>query len=195
MSASDEVGLLKRAVAALEQASVPEDLRTLAFAKVLDLLVRAPSARTGHENGGETTTKKVAGEEPSDSITSIASKIGIPAALMDRVLDEHGGELIFSGDVSSLGSTKYEKVHALALLLLAGRRWAGLDTGGTTPDEVLRAEVDRHGLLDVTNYTKHIATLKPFVTISGSGKNATYKIKYDGLEKAKRLGRALAEAN
>jgi hypothetical protein len=192
VSSIDEVDLLKRAVAALEQASVPGDLRTLAFAKVLDLLVSAPSARTGHGNGGETTTRKVAGEEPSDSIALIASKIGIPAALMDRVLDEHEGELIFSGDVSSLGSSKFEKVHALALLLLAGRRWAGLDTGGTTPDEVLRAEVDRHGLLDVTNYTKHIATLKPFVIIAGSGKNAAYKIKYDGLEKAKQLGRALA---
>jgi hypothetical protein len=189
----EPVDLLKRAVAALEEASVPEDLRTLAFAKVVDLLACAPSATPAHVRSVDVeATGNHGGQDQLDEISRIASKIGISTTLLDRIFDQHEGALIFSGNVSSLGKTKSDKVHSLALLLLAGRRWAGLDGNGATPDEVLRAEVDRLGLLDVSNYSKHIATLKPYVTITGSGKNGVYKIKYDGLEKAAKIGRDLA---
>ena len=122
----------------------------------------------------------------------IASAIEIPVTRVDRIFDEDDGQLIFCGDVSVLGKSKAEKVAALAILLLAGRRWTGIDEGGPTRDAIVRSEVDRLGLLDTTNYSKHIAALKSYVTITGRGKEASYKIKYDGLEKAKLLGRSVA---
>jgi hypothetical protein len=190
---ADAVDLIRRAAAAVERANVPQDLRPLAFAKAIDLLANGGGLEAVAKSAEQAPIRETPGGR-SDSISLVASKIGVSAAMMDRVFDEANDQLVFSGDVAALGSSKFDKVHALALLLLAGRRWAGLDGSGTTPDEILRAEIDRHGLLDVSNYSKHVATLKPFVTISGSGKNATYKIKYDGLEKAKQLARRLAEA-
>jgi hypothetical protein len=187
----EPVDVVKQAVEVIEKAKVPGDLRALAFGKVLDMLA---STTSDQPSPGRDEDRANSGHDRvnSDFISTIAAKMDIPSTLGDRIFGEHKGELIFSGDVSALGGTKSEKVHTLAVLFLAGRRWAGLDAGGTTSDEVLRAEVDRHGLLDVSNYGKHISSLKPFVTITGSGKKATYKIKFDGLEKAKQVGRALA---
>jgi hypothetical protein len=190
----EPIDLLKQAVTTVEQANVPGDLRTLAFAKVLEILSGPSVPDSSTSEAGNHYGEEGASTQFSTAIASIASNLGIPSTLVDRILDEHEGELIFSGDVSALGKNRSDKVHSLAILLLAGRRWAGLDGGGATSDEVLRAEVDRLGLLDTTNYTKHVATLKPFVTITGSGRKAVYKIKYDGIEKAKELGRALAGA-
>jgi hypothetical protein len=189
----EPVDLIRRAIAAVEQADVPEDLRQLAFAKVLELLANGIAVgKDSKSPEDDAVTRSESSSGQSNPISAISSKIGVSVSTMDRVFDEDDGELVFSGNVAALGSSRSDKVHALALLLLAGRRWAGLDGGGITQDHVVRAEIDRHGLLDVSNYGKHVATLKPFVAISGSGKNATYKIKYDGLEKAKQLARSLA---
>lgn len=183
--------LLKQAVTVVEQASVPEDLRTLAFAKVLEML---SEQNTPHASTDQATNKDNH-KDPSTSsgpLAPIVANLGIPPSLVDRIFDENDGELRFSGDVSALGKSRTDKVHGIAILLLAGRRWAGLDGGTATPDEIVRAEVDRLTLLDTTNYTKQIASLKPYVIISGSGRKAAYKIKYDGIEKAKEIGRKLA---
>jgi hypothetical protein len=191
----EPVDLLKRAVAAVEEADVPEDLRTLAFAKALDLLVSGKPSQSEDKNSGKSTSEGGGcGHQRDDFASRIAAKIDVSPTLVDRIFDEHEEDLIFSGDVSGLGKSRNEKVHALTLLLLAGRRWAGLDTGGVTQDGVLRAEIDRHGLLDVSNYSRQISVLKPYITITGSGKSGSYKIKYDGLEKAKQLARSMAGA-
>lgn len=190
----EPVDLIKRAVAVVEEASVPQDLRPLAFSRVLDLLANVPGVRRSDVGDGENVKEVDAGRQHSSLVSQIAAKIAVPETLIDRVFDEREGELIFSGNVAALGKNKTEKVQSLALLLLAGRRWAGVDGSGTTSDEILRAEVDSHGLLDVSNYSKQLAPLKPFMTISGSGKRATYKVKYDGLEKAKEIAHSLAGA-
>jgi hypothetical protein len=188
----DPVGLIKQAVTAVEEASVPEDLRPIAFARVLDLLASTTGAAENAGSGAQRVASSDGSGEGSDLASRIAAKISVPVTQIDRVFDERDGDLIFSGNVSALGRSKAEKVSTLALLLLAGRRWAGLDGGGSTLDKVVRAEVDSHGLLDVTNYGKHVALLKPYATITGSGMRAVYKIKYDGLERAKDVARSLA---
>jgi len=185
----EHVDLLKEAVAVVERASVPEDLREIAFAKVLDMLVRTD---TGDGTSAKAGSSAEETGDQSELLVRIASKIGIQPNLIDRVFDHHEDVLIFSGNVTTLGSTRAGMVQNLALLMIAGRRWGGLDQGGSTADEIVRAEVDRHSLLDVTNYNKHISALKPYVTITGSGKSASYKIKYDGLERAKQLAHSLA---
>jgi hypothetical protein len=187
----EPVELLKQAVTTVEQASVPEDLRALAFAKILEILSEqsAPhrnADKEPHKDNREGTSAS------SGPLGRIAASLGISPALVDRIFDENEGELRFTGDVSALGKSRTDKVQNLAILLLAGLRWSDLDGGSATTDETVRAEVDRLTLLDVTNYTKQIAGLKPYVIITGSGRKATYKIKYDGIEKAKEIGRGLA---
>ncbi len=109
--------------------------------------------------------------------------------LLDRVWEERGGRLQLAGDPSRLGRTRAQRVGTAAVLLLAALRWSGQDGGEPVPDAVVRAEVERLGLLDTGNYTKHLAGRRHLLSVSGSGRTATYKLRYDGLEEA-RAGRA-----
>jgi hypothetical protein len=177
--------ILKQAVAATDAAGVPEDLRATAFAKAVDLL---------------SSTMQV-GVAPA--FAPAPSAVGLPAGLariatafdvspeqLDRIFDEFEGMLQFTGDVGALGKTQSARVAELALIYGAARQLGGYDEGAST-DSVIRAEVDRHGLLDSSNYTKHIAPLKPYFNINGSGKSATYKLKYDGRQHAKSVAQGL----
>jgi hypothetical protein len=186
------VDLLKEAVSAVDEANVPQDLREIAFTKVLEFL--QANSDSSQAKNAQIFPEKSAGID-SGALSQIASKVGIEPHLLDRVFEESKDGLIFSGDAKAFGSTKAKMVQGIVLLILAGRRWSGLDNGVTTSDEIVRAEVDRNSLLDVTNYGKHISALKPYVTITGTGKNATYKIKHDGLERAKQIVQSLVSGS
>lgn len=113
----------------------------------------------------------------------------MPSDQIDRLFDEHEGDLQYVGDMEPLGNSKAAKVAGLALLLIAARQ-AGKYDDGPTSDATIRTEVDRHGLLDSSNYTKHVAALKPYVNINGSGRTTNYKLKHDGRQRAKGLASA-----
>ena len=130
---------------------------------------------------------------PEEVWDRIAAQLGVRAELLDRLYDEHAGRLRLTGDVSRLGRNRAERVGNAALLLLAALRWSGLDEGHPVPDAVLRTEVERLGLLDTGNYTKHLAARRGLLQITGSGRAATYKLRYDGAEEARRLARTLLE--
>src|ERR1700735_2776200 len=166
------VDLLKEAYGAVEQANIPENLRVVAFAKTLDLLI-APTLLDQHNpHPGRGSVNLEHSKDKSEdvrAVSRIAAKLDIQDALADRIFDDHEDAITFCGDIALLGKSKVDKVSSLALLFIAARRWSDLDEGGVTKDELVRAEVDRVGLLDVSNYSKQIASLKPFITILGRG--------------------------
>jgi len=123
----------------------------------------------------------------------IADALGVRPELLDRVWEERGGRLQLAGDPSRLGRTRAQRVGTAAVLLLAALRWSGQDGGEPVPDAVVRAEVERLGLLDTGNYTKHLAGRRHLLSVSGSGRTATYKLRYDGLEEARAVAQALLE--
>ncbi|MBC3760993.1 hypothetical protein ACUN7V_02860 [Quadrisphaera oryzae] len=131
-----------------------------------------------------------AGEEPWGSISDA---LGVRPELLDRVWEERGGKLQLAGDPARLGRTRAQRVGTAAVLLLAALRWSGRDGGEPVPDAVVRAEVERLGLLDTGNYTKHLAGRRHLLSTTGSGRTATYKLRYDGLEEARVIARALLE--
>jgi hypothetical protein len=55
----------------------------------------------------------------------------------------------------------------------------------------VRRELDRHGLLDVGNYGKHMLPLKAYFNVNGSGRNSTYKVKYEGRQRSRDLAKTL----
>ncbi|PWJ54593.1 hypothetical protein SAMN06264364_10636 [Quadrisphaera granulorum] len=131
-----------------------------------------------------------ASEEPWGSI---ADALGVRPELLDRVWEERGGKLQLAGDPARLGRTRAQRVGTAAVLLLAALRWSGRDGGEPVPDAVVRAEVERLGLLDTGNYTKHLAGRRHLLSTTGSGRTATYKLRYDGLEEARVIARALLD--
>lgn len=124
---------------------------------------------------------------------SIADALGVRPELLDRVWEERSGKLQLAGDPARLGRTRAQRVGTAAVLLLAALRWSGRDGGEPVPDAVVRAEVERLGLLDTGNYTKHLAGRRHLLSTTGSGRTATYKLRYDGLEEARVIARTLLE--
>jgi len=139
---------------------------------------------------GPTRGPAPAGDDPWGHI---ADALGVRPELLDRVWEERGGRLQLAGDPSRLGRTRAQRVGTAAVLLLAALRWSGQDGGEPVPDAVVRAEVERLGLLDTGNYTKHLAGRRHLLSVSGSGRTATYKLRYDGLEEARAVAQALLE--
>jgi hypothetical protein len=185
----EPVDVLRAALAAVNEAGTPEHLQPVALGKMLDLFAGgAPvSASEARQTGGASGGDGVAAVADRDK--AIAKELDINPSLVERIFDEHDGALQFIGDLEKLGSSKQSKVEKLSILLCAARQAAGYDADGRTTDDVIRAEVERHGLYDVTNYSKHVKQLRTVTNPNGTGKATTYKIKYEG----RMAARAIAE--
>ena len=97
----------------------------------------------------------------------------------------------FAGDLEKLGNSRQAKVEKLSVVLCAARQSGRYDEDGRTPDTAVRAEVERHGLYDVGNYSKHLKHLRDLSNVNGSGKAMTYKLKYEGRVAARDIAKAL----
>lgn len=189
------VSNLKAAIAALDAAGVPSDLREVAFGRAFDVLSgpeRPQRQATAMPSADVGTTAIAADTSPPHRFAAIAKELEVEPDLVERLFDEHGeDELQFVGSLQRLGSTKQAMVDGIAVLLCAARAAGGYDPDGRTSDAVIRAEVERHGLYDVTNYSKHTKNLRQLANANGSGRSTTYKLKYEGRVRARELARLL----
>lgn len=181
--------VLKSALTAVDEAAVPSDLRDTAFKFALESLSGQSRHAGPTGNAAITSTKP---SEPaqhdahSDRLASIASALDVSTDDAQRLFDEHEGELQYVGSVELLGTSKVAKVQALTVLLVFGRSRGGYDDGPTL-DTVVRAEIERHGLLDTSNYTKNMPALKRWLNINGSGKSLNFKPKYEAAKEAREI--------
>lgn len=182
--------VLKLAMEAVEEAGIKDPLRSIAYAKAVDLIARGGSVAVGEVEVHNLNSDAAVGEHA----VAIAKELEIDAKHVERLFDELDDQLQFVGAVEKLGASKQLKVEKMAVLLCAARQAAGFDDDGRTSDAVVRAEVERHGLYDVTNYSKHVKPLARLTNVNGSGKAATYKMKYEGRVEARSIAqRLLAE--
>jgi hypothetical protein len=186
----EPVEALKAALAAVAEADTPEHLQAAALEKLIDLYA-------GDEASKPSRTEQSSGRGEGDDVVAghreqaIAKELQIDSSLVERLFDEHDEDLQFIGDLEKLGRSKQSKVEKLAVLLCASRQAAGYDADGRTSDEVIRKEVERHGLYDVTNYSKHVKPLRTLANPNGTGKATTYKIKYEGRVEARAIAKSL----
>lgn len=192
------VSRLKEVVAALDAADVPADVREVAFGRAFDAIWGASQSdragRPRHEgddrrNEEGPVTPSVA-RPTADKFSLIGKELEIEAELAERLFDEHGeDDLQFIGTLERFGTTKQAMVHGIAVLLCAARVAGGYDQDGRTQDRRIRTEVERHGLYDVTNYSKHTKQLRQLANVNGTGRSTTYKLKYEGRMRARELAR------
>lgn len=189
----DLVSNLKAAVAALNDADVPSDLREVAFGRAFDVIsgLERPQPHATDMPSAVSRIRAVAEDAPlQHRFLAIAKELEVDQHLVERLFDEHGeNELQFVGSLQRLGSTKQAMVDGIAVLLCAARAAGGYDPDGRTSDAAIRAEVERHGLYDVTNYSKHTKNLRQLANANGSGRSTTYKLKYEGRVRARELAR------
>lgn len=188
----EPVEVLKAALAAVDEAATPEHLQAVALEKMLDLLAgEAESSTSGANQQVRRGDDDGDGTVVDERQAAIAKELEIDPHLAERLFDEHDDELQFIGDLEKLGGSKQSKVEKLAILVCAARQAAGYDADGRTSDAVIRKEVERHGLYDVTNYSKHVKSLRTLTNPNGSGKATTYKIKYEGRVTARSIAKLL----
>ena len=183
---------LRAAVAAVDEAQVPDDLRSIAFSKAVDLLAgNGPGdAPRANAEGRPTATLGATLDAPSEGLERIAVALGVPGDRIEMIYTEHGDMLQVVADPDDLGKTTKERAKVVALLLAAGRQIGGWDEGSTS-DEFVRAEIDRLGVYDSTNYSNHVRELTAWFNLNGSGKKATYKLKHSGRQHLKELAARL----
>src|SRR5258708_36881696 len=166
---------LKEAIATLDAAGVPSELRQVAFAPTFEFIVRgmrsgAPGV-TAEAQTPHRATATVSSADPSMSqrFVAIAKELELDTELVERLFDEHSdGDLQFVGTLQRFGTAKQAMVDGVAVLLCAATRAGGYDSDGRTSDAVIRREVERHGLYDVTNYSKHTKQLRQLANVNGS---------------------------
>jgi hypothetical protein len=169
---------LKAALQAVTDAAIPGDLREIAFTRAIDML------------RGETPGSGGAGGATTLGLKKVADALGVPYERIEMLLVEHDEGLQVAADPGALGTSTKERAKGVALLLAAGRQLGGWDEGPTS-DVHIRAEVDRLGLYDTTNYAKHMKDVTSWLDVNGSGKSATYKLKFTGREHLKKVVKEL----
>lgn len=189
------VEVLRKALAAVEEAALPQDLRLAGFERAIEMITGGTAARPPSlvGLGGDSTSGH--GEEEdgrrigeASRLVKIEGELGLEEGQVERLFDEYENDLQFVGDLEKLGASKAAKVGGLIVLYVVARQAGGYDDGPTT-DIRVRQEIDRHGLLDTGNYTKHITPLKSCLNFNGQGRALTFKPKYEGRLKAKELAK------
>ncbi len=182
--------VLTRAVAVVDAADVPNDLREAAYTAAVQLLASG-QPDTAAPRGVQPPSSAGAAGADGDLIGRIASGLGLDRRPAGNLLAEKDGapELIIKA--SKLPQTKAAAAHDIALLVMASRQLGGVDD--YTDPEVLRDAVKRYGKFDQGNFGKHMKALDNYIITSGKGKAAKRKLTQPGLEAASDLARAYLE--
>jgi hypothetical protein len=191
--------VLKEALEAVNWAEIPPELQEVAFTRAIDLLAGpalGASQRAGTASGRGLDAGGVGDEgdsspTESDRLKKVADAIGVSRERIEMIYLEHEEELQIVVDPGLLGSNMKERSKSIGLLVAAGRQLGGWDEGATR-DSVVRAEVDRLGVYDGGNYAKYMKDMNAWFNVNGSGKAATYKLKFQGREYLKTFAKPLA---
>lgn len=175
--------VLEEALQIVEESRVPDDLREVAFAKAVELLMAEGAS-------GLPSSSMIARDQqqstPSDWMTKLESTT-------HKTQDELGNVFFFDGDGEPrlgvdpvrLGRNAADRSRK-AMLLLAGARQIG-DGEQATPSEVLREECKQLGVLDGPNFAKALNGMKNWFNITGSGKSKHLQIKPKGRDAFRQL--------
>lgn len=189
--------VLTKALAAVEEAQIPDDLRELAFGKAVDLYAGTASPQTGGGQQHQAPPPPPPSERDRHSdlperLTKVAEFYGLPAdEVEDYFAEGEDGELRFTHDPESLGSTTVETVRSLSLLLGCARRMGGYDDNGTSV-QVFRQECQRLGIYDTSNFSGHVGGMTKWFNVNGTGTGRTFVLKPTGRKDAKKLMSELA---
>lgn len=179
------VRALRQATAALDEAEVPEDLRSIAFDKAFDHLtgsgaIPASGGATASKQPSVSDNKALGGQDP---IERIAGKLNVDPDLASRVyeVDDDGVHLTLPR--SALNEKKRLAMQEVARLVMAGRQAIELEE--FTPSKVIREACDSRGVLDAGNFAAALSALDGHgMRLRGSGASREAKLNAAGYEAA-----------
>jgi len=181
--------ILTEAWEAVKAADIPKELQEIALSRAIDLAAAGHDRGRvqGNGDGGGRSLDDVTGIVTTDErLSKLCQTFSIEADKLESVYQVHDGELQVVADTNEVGDNTAGQARGVALLLVGARLAGGWDTGNVT-DEIVRAEIDRHGVYDQSNYTNHMRRTSSWFNINGSGKNAKYGMKPQGRTALKEL--------
>lgn len=183
------VGLLKRALAAVDNSGAPDDLREAAFTAAITLLsdgaaeVPQPRLQAGGSTSGSGAARRRA--TASELLDKIAQGLEIDGAKVAKVFADKDGQPELILKTSKLPATKSGAASEIALLVMAARQAAGIDE--YTEAEAIRAACKRYGKFDSANFGSSMKSLDNYILTSGRGVSMKRKLTNPGLEAAVEL--------
>ncbi len=187
MSTKNIEDILREAAAAVEAAGLPDDLRSAAFAKAVDLIAGA-----GGPSTPQATSTAVAepGRTRDDHglLSMIAERFGIDAELVNEALAIEDGEPSLVVARTKLANTDQGAAKQIALLIAAARQAAGVEDW--TDASVIREAVTSYNRFDTNNFAKALNSLEDDFSFSGKGQARRVRVRRDGFRNAGAFGPA-----
>lgn len=185
---------LRTAVAAVEEAKVPKDLRVTAFVAALASLSKGVP-RVGSPDKG--SSRSATGTQPivdaSGGVGLIAAKLEITSVQAATVYDVDDDGVHVTVKRSALDKTKKFAQQEVTYLVVAGRQAAGLEDW--TPARTAIEVTHDRGVHD-TNVSKAISALDgDGIRFRGTGSKREIKMNAVGFAKAAEIVKRLAEAS
>jgi hypothetical protein len=194
MSQARLVEALKNAVAVVDDAKVPNDLREAAFVRALDELLGriSPIARPSSEQVDRASEAPTSVAVDDDGgVGRIAKRLHIGTELAARIFDVDEDGLHLLSPRSAFDTKRLTATQQVATLVVAGRQAAISDEGWTEAADV-RAVADKKGVLDPANFAKAINALDgQGMRIRGNPRNREIKMNDHGFELAGQLAARL----
>jgi hypothetical protein len=183
--------ILASAVAAVDRANVPTDLRAAAFTAALRLLADEEPAAAGRDVPAlrRPTNQPPPGGAPTTSSSSlletVAAGLELDPSKIGKLFAEKDGEPELILKTRELPTAKSEAAQELSLVVMAARQLGGVEE--YTEAEVLRSVCRRYGKFDSANFATHMKKLDNLIITKGRGVNVQRKLTQPGVEEASRL--------
>jgi hypothetical protein len=175
--------ILRDAVTVVERAGVPDDLRGVAFERVLsEMRVR----------GRDPSVERRADPEATTLHGRIGARLGVSAEEASEVYFDEEGTLGIAVPASRLDRSKAGGTKQLALLLAAGRQAAGLEEWTSAAD--IRRVCDEFGRFDSRNFAAVLMEMDDVLQFRGNRQRREARVRRTGFEQAGSLVRSLASA-
>jgi hypothetical protein len=173
--------VLREAAAAVEAAELPDDLRSAAFAKAVDLIAgtKEPGAQSTTSTA-ETEPRKMSNDR--ELLSKIAERLEVDPELVSEAFAIEDGEPSLAVARTKLANTDQGAAKQIALLVAAARQAAGVEDW--TDSSVIREAVVSYNRFDTNNFAKAVNALEDDFSFSGKGQARRVRVRRDGFRNA-----------
>jgi hypothetical protein len=179
--------ILMRALAAVEEAKTPTDLRESAFGRVFDLLANQPDS----ESTGMADSADKRPDETSSWEEKIAASFGISVADVGEAFEYADNELMVIVPTSAVSETTKDGVKELAHLVSAGRQAIGLEEATST--KIIRPIAQHYGKFD-SHFAGNVDELENlFIVRQLNARDKSLKARRKAFEEAGQLVKRMLE--
>lgn len=183
--------ILEQAMAAVDAAAVPDELRAVAFSKAVDVIIAhrraGPPARIEVGSAGPAANASPGHRLPatSDMIGSIAQRLRLDREIVVQVFDETDGKIDIVVPPRKLATGKAPATKQLALLVAAARQAAQIDEW-TDADEIRRV-AEEFKKYDQSNFAATLKQMDGEFQIKRSGRSIKVRLSRPGWDQAAEL--------